>query len=199
MYLVSGSRTPLLRKTLIGDSMIRNVSQLPNTDIICKPGVKLATLAYSIFLELRYSLVRSDLVILHAGTNDINSCSAQELLEVVGNIVKAYRERFQGHIGFSTIIPRPRDGHKLAERVKIYNQQLVAWCALNGCLCLRTHSPFLKGGQPRTQLFNRGKLHLTERGLFPSGSYVLKNFLRSQLADRTLLPKIREVEARFYA
>ena len=184
---------------MFGDSMIKHVPSFAGTDIICKPGVTLAALARDIFIKHRYSLVNSDLVLMLAGTNDIDDCTVQELLEIVRNIVAKFRESFQGHIGFSTIIPRPRDGRNLANKVKVYNQQLVAWCALNGCFCMRTHSPFLKGGLPRMRLFNRGLLHLSTRGPFPSGTYVLKNFLKSELSDKTLIPRIREVEAKFYA
>ena len=196
-----GARPLLPKKTLIGDSMIRDVVRLPNTRIYCKPGVKLVTLASDIFSkrELRYCLEQSDLVIVHAGTNDINTCSANELLDCIKKLVSDYRDRYRGHIGFSAIIPRPRDGKALSDRVKMFNQKLVAWCALNGCLCLRTYGPFLKGGRPRTHLFNKGRLHLSSCGPFPSGAYVLQNFLRSELSDGTLIPRIKEVEAKFYA
>ena len=198
MFTFTGARPLLLRKTLIGDSMLRDIVRLPNTKVICKPGIKLSALADSIFTDSRYALQQSDLVIIHAGTNDINTCSSTELLGTVQSIVTRYRNECHGHIGFSTIIPRPRDGQKLAYKVKIFNQTLLSWCALNGCVCLRTHGPFLKGGWPRSQLFNKGLLHLTNRGPSPSGAYVLKNWFRSELSEKLLLPRIKDVEAKFF-
>ena len=89
--------------------MIRDVHALPGFTITCLPGVKLATLAERIF-EQHYRLDKYDLVIVHAGTNDINNCTAGQLIDIVDVIVKRYRQSFTGHIAFSTIIPRPRDG-----------------------------------------------------------------------------------------
>ena len=189
-----------MRKTVIGDSMVRDIDHLPGTKVICRPGVKLATLASSLFEDPLsfYNLEHSDFVLIHAGTNDINTCSYSELLGIVQSIVSKYRETYSGHIAFSTIIPRPRDGKSRAEKVKIYNQNLMSWCLLNGCVCLRTHSPFLKGGRPRRDLYNKGLLHLRNRGAFPSGAYILKNFFRSELSDKTLIPRVKDVEARYF-
>ena len=198
-FYVTGA-DPLRRRLLIGDSMLRDVVEsLPRIRVVCKPVIKLATLAHAIFEDQRYNLDNANLVIIHAGTNDINYCSANELLDIVRSIVTKYRENFHGHIGFSTIIPRPRDGRNLSERVKNFNQLLMSFCSLNGCLCLRTHSPFLKGGRPRKQLYNKGLLHLRARGPAPSGAYILRNFLRSKLSFKILLPCIRDIEARFYS
>ena len=86
----------------------------------------------------------------------------------------------------------------MAAKVKAYNQELMAWCWDCGCVCLRMHGPFLKGGRPRRSLFNKGLLHLRARGPFPSGSYILYNFLKSELADKTLLRRIQEVERRYF-
>ena len=188
----------MYKKSLITDSMMRDIGQLPHTKLVCKPGVKLSTLVTSIFNELRYCL-QSDIVLIHAGTNDINTCTVDELLEMVRLIVRRYRSEYSGHIGFSTIIPRPRDGQSLSNKVKSYNKRLMAWCADNGCVCLRTHSPFLSGGRPRRQLFNNGLLHLRARGPAPSGSYILRNFLSSELSDKTLIPRVKLVEAMLYA
>ena len=81
----------MYKKSLIADSMMRDVGQLLNTKVVCKPGVKLSTLVTSIFNELRYCLLQSDIVIIHAGTNDINTCTIDELLEMVMRIVRRYR------------------------------------------------------------------------------------------------------------
>ena len=159
--VITGAR-PSLRKKLIADSMCKHVYHLPNTEVICKPGITLATIAESIFEELRYCAQNADIIIIHAGTNDINETSINELLGIVANMVRKYRSSFCGHIALSTIIPRPRDGRAMASKVK-------AWCSANGCVCLRTHGPFLKGGRPREELFNRGRLHLQDRGPFPTG------------------------------
>ena len=120
-------------------------------------------------------------------------------MRVVQEIVEVFRQNWVGHVGFGTIIPRPKDNKFMAAKVKAYNQELMAWCAQNGCVCLRSHGPFLKGGRPKRELFDKGQLHLGTSGRFPSGVYILRNFLQSELAPRTLTPRMRKAETDFYA
>ena len=178
--------------------MIRDISHLPSTKVVCKRGVTLRTLAETLFADHRYCVTQSHMTLVFAGTNDMESRSIEEVLEDIRAIVTQYRSLKVGHIGFATIIPRPKDGRKMADKVKAYNFKLMAWCADNGCVCVRAHGPFLLGGRPRQGLFNRGRLHLRSGGSFPSGAYILRNFLRSELADKTLYLRMSEVERRFF-
>ena len=196
IFSVPGVRVRDVPKLVFGDSMIKNIRRLPNTQIICKRGVTLKTLSESMFSNHAQAIRQAEVVLVLAGTNDIESCSVSSLISVVNDIVTEYHRNFNGHIGFGTIIPRPKDDKFMAAKVKNFNKELMAWCYDNACVCIRMHSPFLKGGHPRRSLFNRSLLHLRVRGSFPSGVYILDNFLRSELSQKTLLPRIRKAESR---
>ena len=180
--------------------MINNIVRLPLTRIICKGGVTLKTLSESMFDTHMQAISQAEVTFVLAGTNDIDTCSVSDLIGIVQSIWQKYHDKFPGpgHIGFGTIIPRPRDSKFMAAKVKNYNKELMAWCLDHGCVCLRMHSPFLQGGKPRRPLFSQGMLHLRVHGAFPSGVYIIDNFLQSEVSDKTLLSRIQEAEYHYY-
>ena len=159
---------------LLSDSIMRNIGFLPNTDVVVYPGRRIEFFD-SLLRAKADKLGQYKLVVVHAGTNDIQRQSKQQILDSYDRVIRTFKAiHTQGQLAISCILPRPRDEHWSGEKVKHINKYLIAHCRENGVLCFRTFSPFLSRNRARRDLFRDG-LHLNEQGDvlltdFPEGS-----------------------------
>ena len=173
---------------------MRDVGPIKDTVVACYPGATISKIADRLF-DPSYPLQTYDIVILHVGTNDIWSRSADEIEDEFCRVVRKFRlVHPTGHVGFSCLLPRPRDEWFSKEKVINVNENLIRWCALNGCCCLRTFGPFTKNGRARKELFKQDGLHPSARGRRPTGLEVLTTFFRQQLSLATLRPRVQQLE-----
>ena len=179
---------------MIGDSILRGVKGIPDTEVHCFPGHSLKKLGSLLLDPSRYNLDKFDMVIVHGGTIDLFKVSPPQVMRTVSDLVASFRRISHAHIAFSCVLPRPRDEHSQGEMVKQFNSALISWCKENGCVCLRTYSPFLQGGRAKRHLFKLDMLHPRPRGKPPTGLFILNNFLRSQLSEGILGPRLRQAE-----
>ena len=185
-----------LRTLLIGDSIVRGVERwVKVSSVRCYPGATLRDLGRRVFQN--EVATQFDVIVIHGGTNDIERRSVAEIVQEFKDIVTGFRESSQGHIGFSCILPRPRDELHSRDKVFQVNNELMSWCAKNGCICLRTFGPFSKSGWSRRELFKRDLLHPAEFrrwGCQVTGQEVLGSFLNTQLASKVLIPRVQALE-----
>jgi hypothetical protein len=123
------------------------------------------------------SLVIAPYIILHVGTNNINS---QEKFSV-DDIVRLTNELFNviwihnpsAHIIVSSILPRPVDFDVTNEKVKLVNERLQLKCKERNCQFIKSYRPFFFKGRPKRNLYavRDGGLHLNF-----AGTDVLKSF-----------------------
>ena len=102
----------------MGDSILRDVSSSENIKVDCWPGRKLEQLATDLKEPKRYDLKSYEVVIVHGGTNDLARKSVESMMHFVRSLVESYRSKYSGHIGFSCIIPRPRDESTTGARLE---------------------------------------------------------------------------------
>ena len=179
---------------MIGDSILRNVDHIKDTVVDCHPGATIARLTERM-MDPRYQLHKYDIVVVHVGTNNIWSDSKIEIQRQFCELVERFLQVHpRGHVGFSCLLPRHRDEKHTRSKVMMVNEALMNWCAENGCICLRTFSPFTKNGRARRELFKQDGLHPRAVGRHPTGVEVLTNFFSQQLCTATLRPRVRALE-----
>ena len=142
--------------------MAKYVKDIRETDVRAFPGLNISQLTTKISrgcINLNY-----DNILIHIGTNDINSYSAEEISSHFSNlisIVKTHADNFTS-IHFSSIIPRPVDFLDTGVKVKRVNVLLEGICKDRNVKYLKSFRPFIKNNQPRRELFavKDGGLHL---------------------------------------
>lgn len=164
--------------TVIGDSILRGVG-FPNAYVQVCPGVTTARLARKIRNGV-VSVWGWSIIILHVGTNDIDSpLTESDIIADFELLIAEVRWRNPAALLLiSGIMPRPCDGHtsRYLEKVQAVNAALHQ-------LCMRTTlSHFLRswrcvchtfgGVVPDMYLYKTDQLHLSG-----AGTYSLSKFL----------------------
>ena len=164
---INALKHPRVKKcVIISDSIAKHVADIRETDVRAFPGMTTSQLTSKISrgcINLNY-----DNVLIHIGTNDVNSYSAEEILSLFSNlisIVKTQVDKFT-KIYISTILPRPVDFIDTGTKVKSFNVSLEDLCKDRKVKLVKSFRPFLKNNQPRRELFEikDGGLHLNLDG-----------------------------------
>jgi lysophospholipase L1-like esterase len=113
--------------------------------------------------------VKKHFIIIHVGTNDINShdkLSLDQIISYFNNLITVIRDISPTHIVFSSILPRPVDYSQTSGKVKLVNQRLEAKCKERKCQFVHSYRFFFHGGKPISDLFavRDGGLHLNFEG-----------------------------------
>lgn len=160
-------RNPKIKKCIIiSDSIAKHVSDIWDTDIRAFPGITISKLTSKLAkgaVNLNY-----DNIIIHVGTNDINSSSAGEISSLYSNlisVVKNFTDQFDT-IYMSSILPRPVDFVSTGAKVKQVNLTLESICKDRKIKFLKSFRPFMKANLPKRELFaiKDGGLHLNLEG-----------------------------------
>ena len=179
-----------MKKILLGDSMLKTTGFMKGTFIIVKPGKGISF--FTDYIKKNALWMSSyDIVIIHAGTNDIQAQGIPEMMLQYQTLAFHFKRSLPNcKLAFSCVIPRPIDEHTTGGKVKEINRGLIRWCTVKGYMCLRTFQPFLHGAKAKVNLFKGGRdqLHLNKEG-----QRQLDSFLQSQLSDRQIDIRLRQL------
>ena len=127
-------------------------------------GITIARLTYMI--QSKQIDVSAENVIVHVGTNDINSMDTGSIMSSFSNLISVIRDVSRAKIVISGILPRPVDWLRTNDNVKSVNKGLVGFCKKRKVRFVHTYKIVLHFGMPRRDLFavkDRG-LHLNLEG-----------------------------------
>ena len=146
--------------------MAKYVTNIRETDVRSFPGMTISQLTSKISngcLNLNY-----ENVIVHVGTNDVNSYSAGEISSLYSNLITILKANVDSstNVFISSILPRPVDFDSTGSKVKEINVSLEDDCKKRKVKFLKSFRPFLKVNQLRRELFaiKDGGLHLNLEG-----------------------------------
>jgi len=154
---------------LIGDSIIRNVGNINNTQVIAYPGSNLWKMALLIEHNRLTEIANKKMVIVHLGTNDASrpNITVDKLVELTKNLITQIRRVAPNAVvAFSHVIPRPCDFPKTHELVKEYNKFVQANAASWGIRTFPSYSTLQKAGKPIEKYYKTiDRLHLNPAGV----------------------------------
>lgn len=150
--------------TIISDSMAKYVTGINSTKVVPFPGINVSRLTN----KIRNGVVdmKSKYVILHVGTNDVNTLTASEICSSFNDLITTIRQNYGCKILISSILPRPIDFEVNGMKIKEINKALERLCKERQIQFVPSYRPFLKEGLPRRDLFAiwDGGLHLNLEG-----------------------------------
>jgi len=117
---------PIRKCTILSDSIVKYVTEITGCSVAAFPGINISRLANKIYQGL-FNL-NSEFVILHVGTNDINSLLAPEILASYNDLITMVKQRSSCKIAFSACLPRPIDNDINGDKVKELNKGLLKLC-----------------------------------------------------------------------
>ena len=158
-------RNNVRKVTIVTDSMAKYVTEIREAKVVAFPGINISRLNNKILRGLVD--LRSEYVILHVGTNDINTLTVSEMCSSYQDLITTVREKFGCKVVVSSILPRPIDYDVNGDKVKSLNNTLEGLCKERRIQYVRSYKPFLEFGEPRRDLFavRDGGLHLNSEGL----------------------------------
>jgi len=154
---------------LIGDSIVRNVGNINNTQVISYPGSSLFKMALLIEHNKLTELNNKKMVVVHLGTNDVSKkhMTLDKLINLTTTLINQIkRVAPTAIIALSHVIPRPCDYLKTKDLVMEYNKK-VQGCALEwGIRTFPTYETLQKHGKPIEAYYkNIDRLHLNVLGV----------------------------------
>ena len=162
---------------IIGDSIIKYVTDLNNTQVIAYRGITIEQLAVRFIQNKIPHILNKELVITHVGTNNIGPDTAQDLVSKTCFLVDSIRDKVpNARILISLILPRPITPEASATDVKEYNFNIMNLASQLQVSTIPSYRNFLYDSCPIIDLFAGDKLHLNE-----SGTKVLQNYLSTRL------------------
>ena len=153
--------------TIIGDSIIKNVSGIDGCTIQSFRGDTISQLAQKI--DLKQAKLRPyDYVILHVGTNDIdNHAPFEHMVKDYTNLLGIVRKIHPAvQIIVSAMIPRPCDYYDTDPMLRAVNSFLNKHSKDMNYKFISTFRPFTFCGKPKVELYAKrdGGLHLNTEG-----------------------------------
>lgn len=108
-----------------------------------------------------------DCIIVHAGTNDINYKSVNQIMQAYKFLFRACTDMApQVPIAVSSILPRLLDYESSKDICKQINCNLEVYCKNHNIQFIRSYKRFLHQGRPKAELYavRDGGLHLNFEG-----------------------------------
>ena len=107
---------------LIGDSIIKNISGITNTQVIGLRGLRIEELS-GLFENNQIPAIHTkDIIVTHIGTNNVRGDSDEDLLTRTKALIRMIKDRAPtALLALSQIIPRPCDWEITETPVKDYN------------------------------------------------------------------------------
>ena len=151
--------------TIVSDSIAKSVTGVREAKICAFPGINISRLTNKISRGLVD--LRSKYVLLHVGTNDINTLTVPEICSSYNDLITTLRSRFICQVLVSSVLPRPIDFEVNGQKVKELNSALEKLCTERQIKFVRSFKPFLVDGVPRRELYavRDGGLHLNLEGV----------------------------------
>ena len=150
--------------TIVSDSIAKNVAGIRDTKICAFPGINVSRLTQKI--SKGWVDIDSEYVILHVGTNDINSLTVSEICASFNDLISIVGQKSSCEILVSSVLPRPIDFEVNGSKVIALNHSLEKLCKSRRITFLRSFKPFVAYGTPRREYFatRDGGLHLNFEG-----------------------------------
>lgn len=161
-------RWPATRKhlaTIISDSICKFIKETRYTDIQAFPGANVHTILWKVKLKVA-QVLGYKIIILHVGTNDLESQAAEIIVQKYTALLKHIR-RVNTHavLLLSTIIPRPKDDKQTEIKRHFINGELRNLSKMyNNVEVLYTWMPFILHKETNDSLYARDGLHLNFGG-----------------------------------
>lgn len=167
----------------IGDSIIKYVSGLSNTQVISFRGIKTAQLGARIHHGKIPQIYDAKLCVLHVGTNNIGTKNAPdyqgdsvyETLSQLHFLVDEIRRAVPDiAIAVCHILPRPKDWDVTSTKVFDFNRLLSKYKRPWGFQVIPVSRPFLDRSVLKSNLFAKDLLHLEFDGTKKYKNYVAR-------------------------
>ncbi len=171
------------RRLLVGDSIVRPlIKNVAGLEVRSFSGAKVQDISSEIDTTPMGTLVKqADVIISHVGTNNLCKEGPKRTIDrIKGLLTKIRGLNPTAIVGFSCILPRPRDEGSTMHQVKKINGEIMAWSKQNGYMCLRSFSPVSKGNRARRPYFLDG-LHLNQHGV-----EIMVSFYSQQLSNEAI-------------
>lgn len=170
---------PHSKVLLIGDSLVKYVKELNNTQVLAFKGITIEQLAVRIMQDKIPHLVDKKLVLTHVGTNNVEKDSPETMVAKTTFLIDMIRSKLpEATIMISLIIPRPKDFDVLGNNVRNYNYMMYDLSKNLNITCLPTYRKFLFDRRPILKLYAGDKLHLK-----PDGTKALTSYYSSSLGN----------------
>ena len=164
--------------SLISDSLCKLVNWTNQIYIQAYPGLTIAGLRWKI--GLNSINLKFKILVLHVGTNDLESHSADKIIADYENLIKVISAKSKGRIAVSAIIPRPKDERLRGEKRKLINRELFKLCQRYNCSFLKTYHAFERNGKIQLSLFAKDGLHLSHQGVIAIKAFIVSSVIRIQ-------------------
>ena len=145
-------------RAIIGDSIIRNVRHLNDTDIFCYRGAKIEDIISIISHDSRV-FSQYSCIIFHVGTNNLSVNSSKEIVDLLTQLI-ACASSFYPNSKFivSSILPRICDVAFTSQKIKLLNTALTNAFPY----FIPSFKVVLSHGHPVPNMFVHDQLHLSQ-------------------------------------
>lgn len=183
---------PHTKVLLLGDSLVKYVSNLNNTQVLAFKGITIEQLAVRVLQNKIPHLSNKELVLTHVGTNNVEKDSLETMVSKTNFLIDMIRAKLPNvPILVSLIIPRPKDFDKLGNKVKQYNFRMYELATVLNITCLPTYRSFLFAKSPKTNLYAVDKLHLN-----PDGTKTITKYFSSSMGTPKTNCNIKKTKRR---
>jgi lysophospholipase L1-like esterase len=149
---------------LLGDSILRNIRHISDSNVISLSGSTFSDLT-NLISKHPSIISNASTILIHCGTNHISKEPVHNIMTKFHSLIKAIRDsNSKCKIIVSSILPRPLDDDSSNIIVKDVNNQLKAECTKQNMFYIATNKLFLKSGKPVSEYYYDG-LHLTSTGV----------------------------------
>ena len=181
---------PHAKVLLLGDSIIKYVDGLSNTQVVAYKGIKTEQLAVRIIDNKIPHISAKLMVVLHVGTNNIEKDNPDLMFTKLRFLVDAVRDKLPtSTIVVSLILPRPIDHHFRANKVKDYNFMVLNNATQLQIRCVSSYRDFLFNSAPIRAYYAIDNIHL-----LPPGTACLQSYLNRTLGRYKVEANIRKTK-----
>ena len=181
---------PHTKVLLFGDSIIKYVTKLNNTQVLAYRGIRLEELAVRVLQDKIPHLDGKQLVVTHVGTNNVQRDTPDEMVNKTRFLVDMIRQKnTEATIVISLIIPRPIDYLERADLVKEYNHKIISLSTQLGVFYIPTYRKFMSAKNPIDDLYAIDKIHPKD-----TGTLVLQQYFKDSLGDYRIKAKVHKTK-----
>ena len=154
---------------ILGDSILRNIDNINNTQVMTYPGSGLRKMATLLRHNKVPELIGRKMIVLHLGTNDASdpTVDEQDLLNLTWDLIcQVRRVAPTAHILISQIIPRPTDFEVTNPKIVRYNKAMYANSGGWGIVTIPSYQTLQFDRVPIQTFYKpKDKLHLSKPGV----------------------------------
>ena len=161
---------------IVGDSILQKVDSIRNAIVRSYRGDTLEDIRNHMVASHYTEYIGKKIVIVHAGTNDIEYLTVDQMIADLKSIVDAIREENPGAIiVYSDIISRPKDFTTTEFKRICFNDEVKFWARMWGIKHWRTSRHFMYKNKPDKDMFYEDNLHPSTDGAKYISQYFTKN------------------------